>query len=261
MSDQGQLIWQISCDESGIGGQRHYAYGSLWMRWQRRGGFAREIEAIRKKHNFPYEIKWNKAHQRGIYPFYADLIDFFFRTNWLAFHCIIVRKGMVDRSFHDNDYDLARRKHFTKMLSNKIGKCIKAHPKRDCSFRVVVDPIASRYEKADEAVHIIGNNQIKQDLGKVKAIESFVTRDSKESEQIQLCDLLLGAVFNVWETPEMDGQRLRVRKLIASYIGWDDLPYDTSPKERKFNIWNFHDPRNPDREATTKPVRLKHPLP
>ena len=44
-----------------------------------------------------------------------------------------------DLSFHDNSWDLARRKHFTLFLANKIRKF--ARPGKHCMIRV--DPIHS----------------------------------------------------------------------------------------------------------------------
>ncbi|EPO1287739.1 DUF3800 domain-containing protein, partial [Escherichia coli] len=48
----GKLIWHIACDESGIDGQRFYGFGSLWMKYQRRGDFCQLIRELRRKHGF-----------------------------------------------------------------------------------------------------------------------------------------------------------------------------------------------------------------
>ncbi|MCD3180328.1 DUF3800 domain-containing protein, partial [Salmonella enterica subsp. enterica serovar Enteritidis] len=50
-NDPGKLIWHVACDESGIDGQRFYGFGSLWMKYQRRGDFARIVRELREKHN------------------------------------------------------------------------------------------------------------------------------------------------------------------------------------------------------------------
>lgn len=261
MNVPGKLIWQIACDESGIDGARYYGFGSLWMKWQRRGDLFRDIEDIRKHHNYTSEIKWQKAHSKLYRNFYLDLIDYFFSKPWLAFHCVIVRKAMVNKDFHNGDYDLARRKHFNMLLSAKIKHVIKAHPNRDCSFRVIVDPIASRYKKADEASHIITNNEVNKSLSKSGVIDSYITKDSKESFQIQLSDLLLGAVMASWQKKSSSEGKLLLQRKIANYLGWDDLEADTYNNERKFNIWYFHDPKYGPREAKSRKVTLKYALP
>jgi phosphopantetheine adenylyltransferase len=71
----GKLIWHVACDESGIDGQVYYGFGSLWMKYQRRGDFTRIIRELREKHNYHNEIKWQKAHKKFYAEFYADLIE------------------------------------------------------------------------------------------------------------------------------------------------------------------------------------------
>lgn len=261
MQQQGKLIWHIACDESGTGGQRYYGFGSLWMRWQRRGDFAEDIRRLRERHNYHFEIKWQKAHDKIYHDFYLDLIKYFFETSWLAFHCILIRKETVRKELHGGDYDLARRKHFTKFISRKIHSCIKSHPNRDCEFRVTVDPIASRYKKADEAVHVIANNQLAREIQNSAPIQNVLTRDSKYSQQIQLCDLLLGAVMEAWQNNSSNERKKKIVNYVAEHLGWTDLQADTYPFERKFNIWYFYDKTLGPREAEVRPVKLKYPLP
>ena len=55
--------------------------------------------------------------------------------------------------------------------------------------------------------------------------------------------------------------KLNISRFIASYLGWDDLTYDTKPTERKFNIWYFYDPTKGSREIEIKAVTLKYQLP
>lgn len=258
MNEKGKIRWLISCDESGTGGAAYYGFGTLWMRYQRRGDFARLVRALIHKHSYTGEIKWQKAHSKRYVAFYRELVDFFFRHPWMAFHCIVVRKGWVDKSFHKS-YDEARRKHFTKLVENKVLSCIRAHPGRVCSFRVWVDPIASSYKKADEAVEKIANNALENQLGAIRPVESVITKDSKSAFQIQLCDLLLGAVMNSWQQDASSPRKIALQSYIASYLGWSDLKADTYPHERKFNIWYMHD--NGPREAETRKVLLKYPLP
>ncbi|HHF3223368.1 TPA: DUF3800 domain-containing protein, partial [Vibrio diabolicus] len=257
----GKLIWHVACDESGVDGQKYYGFGSLWMKYQRRGDFVRIIRELREAHKYTNEIKWQKAHKKHYAGFYEDLIETFFKHQWLAFHCIVIRKGMVDKKYHDGDYDLAMRKHFTKLIQTKISAIHKAHPQRQCEFRIEVDPLPSRYKKADEAFHKIANSMLKNQFGGEVPIRSVVTKDSKESEQIQIADFLLGAVMSAFQGKASSPAKLKVAENIASYLGWDTLLHDTKPHERKFNIWYFHDPTKGPREVETKEVKLKYPLP
>ncbi|WP_024529203.1 DUF3800 domain-containing protein [Serratia fonticola] len=260
LENPGKLIWHVACDESGIDGQRFYGFGSLWMKYQRRGDFARIMRELRDKHRFYEEIKWQKASSKRYAAFYHDLVDLFFKVPWLAFHCIVVEKSIVNRKFHNGDYDLARRKHFTSLITAKVSSVISAHPERDSFFRIEVDPIASRYKKADEEFHVIANNILKRKYGRPEIISTVVTKDSKSSENIQLSDFFLGAVMCAYQGKASSEAKIQVSNMVASYLGWNHLQHDTWHTERKFNIWYFYDKTKGVRDIETKPVRLKHPL-
>lgn len=257
----GKLIWHVACDESGIDGQRFYGFGSLWMKYQRRGDFSRVIRELREKHNFYEEIKWQKAHSKRYASFYHDLIDTFFKHPWLAFHCIVIEKSVVNKKLHDGDFDLARRKHFNKLITTKISNIIKAHPDRESFFRVEVDPIASRYKKADEEFHVIANNVLNRQHGRKDIINAVVTKDSKASENIQIADFFLGAVMSAYQGKASSEAKIQISNLVASYLGWQHLQNDTWSTERKFNIWYFYDKTRGLRDIETKSVKLKYPLP
>lgn len=257
----GKLIWHVACDESGIDGQRFYGFGSLWMKYQRRGDFSKLIRDLREKHQFYDEIKWQKTNSKRFAPFYQELIEVFFNHHWLAFHCIVVEKSIVNRKFHNNDYDLAMRKHFTKLIVTKISSVIKAHPERDCNFRIEVDPLPSRYKKADEAFHVIANNTLNRDFGVKNIISSVVVKDSKSSENIQISDFLLGAVMSSFQGKISSDTKVALANKLAENLGWETLCHDTWPGERKFNIWFFYDKTRGIRDIETKKVILAKPLP
>ncbi len=150
----------------------------------------------------------------------------------------MVRKEVVRKEeYHEGDWDLARRKHFTMLLTSKMKKALNRFPDRVHEFRVYVDPIASRYKKADEAIEVISNNVLNQKFRVNSPVKSVITRDSRETPVIQLCDLLLGAVMETWHQKSSNTTKQFIRNCIAHHLGWDTLDYDTLPRERKFNIW------------------------
>lgn len=256
----GARRFLIACDESGVHGSTHYGFGSLWLSWQRRGDFYADFEAIARKHRFKDECKWSRASRKYFLPYYDELISYFFQRRWLAFHCLVCRRQMVRKEeFHKNDWDLARRKHYTMLLATKMRKAIQRHPNREHEFRVYVDRIASRYGKADEAMEVITNNILNQRFRDVSPVTSVVTRDSKETPAIQLCDLLLGAVMENWQRRATNSTKLSITKNIARHLGWPDLNADTMPSERKFNIWYFFDPVRESRRVGTRKVSLTYP--
>jgi len=253
------LNWLIACDESGISGHRYYGFGSIWMRWERRGDFARVFQRIREEHEFHHEAKWNRVKPATL-SFYEAIVEEFFRRRWITFHCLIVRKAVVDRDMHGGDYDLARRKHFTMLLTNKIQRCLKKRPKRQQTFRIWVDPIASRYAKADEAVEVIANNVLGAVFGNVRPVDSVITHDSKLTPAIQLADLLIGATMSAYQGKVKAPAKLTLAAHVAKHLGWDDLAADTQPGAVKFNVWYFHDRKLGKREITTRSLQLLYPI-
>ncbi|HSE19582.1 MAG TPA: DUF3800 domain-containing protein [Pyrinomonadaceae bacterium] len=258
----GVRSWLIACDESGVHGSPHYGFGSLWLRWQRRGNFYADYYNLASKHGFVDECKWSSANRKHLLPFYQDLISYFFQKRWMVFHCLVCRKETIQKQvYHNNDWDLARRKHYTMLLTRKIRQAVQRFPQRKHEFRVYVDPIASRYNKADEAMEVISNNVLNQRFRHINPVVSVVTRDSKETPAIQVCDLLLGAVMESWQQRATNLTKRAIRRTIAWHLGWNDLDSDTMPTERKFNIWYFLDPSRESRRVETKKVRLHFPYP
>ena len=261
MENPGVRRWLISCDESGIHGSAHYGFGSLWMKWQRRGDFAEHIRGMRDRHKYFSEIKWNTINSMRNIPFYEDLIEYFFRRKWQVFHCLVVRKAAVRKELHDNDWDLARRKHYTMLITNKMKKALRRFPGRKHEFRIYIDTIASRYSKADEAMEVITNHVLNKEFRDSSPVHSVITRDSSDTPGIQLCDLMLGAVMETWQKQAVHPAKKAVRQCIADHLGWPALDADTYKTERKFNIWYFLDTTREKRHVVTRSVKLKYPYP
>lgn len=253
----GHRNYLVYCDESGIDGQVFYGFGSLWLPWERRGSLTGLVARLRDAHGYRDEIKWTAVNRRSV-EFYSELVSEFFSRTWLMFHCIIVRKGYVDPSKH-RDYDEARRKHFAMLISHKVK--FFSRGAADKAYHVRVDPLPSRYAKADEAAFKIVAAKLKKEL-RSEPLKSLVTVDSKTSPGIQLADFFLGATMSDWQATSTSEFKARVRSSIADHLGWPNLKADTRVSEWKFNIWYFHVPvHGTAREASTRPVRLKLALP
>lgn len=153
---------------------------------------------------------------------------------------------------HDNDWDLARRRHFTLLPANKIKRF--ATPKKHYMIRV--DPIHSSYAKADEACEAILRNIVEQapTLRGTRTIHSVRTVESKATPGVQLADLLVGAVMAARHGDIEAEPKKALMRLIAEHLGWKDLLADTKPEAQKFNIWRFWDPtsRQPRPEITRR---------
>lgn len=261
----GVTRWLISCDDTGLHGSPYFGFGTLWMAWQRRGDFQdwiREIRADHPEHQHS-EFKWQHVNKRTLAT-YKDLVTLFFKRAPLAFHCLLVKKSDVDKERHEGDYDLARRKFMTKLITCKVSNLLRAYPERQQTFRVWADPINSRYPKAAEVVQIVSNNVVtgsRSAPGSGPVIDGVLEHDSKDTPSLQLCDVLLGAAAAPWQQECSSQAKLELQQFIATHLGWKDLHADTFLTERKWNTWMFHDPTKQRRRATSRAVLLKYPLP
>lgn len=248
--------WIVACDESGVGGETHYAFGSIWMPEHRLDDFNREFERIKQSKKYPHEVSWKKKNNKIFIDCFIEIIEFFFKSDWLSFQCLIVRRGDIDKTLHEGDYDLARRKFYTELISSKAQRCAAAHPSSDNRFLVYVDPLPTRYSKAAECMKVISNNILDTN----GYIEEIKTIDSKEIPAVQLADLLVGAVNDHWTKKSNSDSAKTIQASIMDHLGWKVMS-DTYPWERKFNIWYFWDMLHGPRQVEAQEVVHRYPLP
>lgn len=236
-----QRNFLIFCDESGVHGARLEGFGSLWMPYERRGDFQQLWRDLHARYFPPSEVKWEKV-KRATFPFFAALVNEFFARRWLMFHCLLISKREVDLAYHESDWGLARRKHFTMLLANKIRR-FAAPGKR---YIIRVDPMHSSYERAEEACATILGHILERSpsLRGNQTVQSLIPVDSKENPGVQLADLLVGAVLAARQGEISSEAKQALLKLIATHLGWPDLTTDTMPSAQKFNIWRFWDPQS-----------------
>ncbi|EQA03745.1 DUF3800 domain-containing protein [Glaesserella parasuis] len=250
--------WHLFCDESGISGKPYYAFGALWIREDNLQRFETDIQKIREKYFCTDEIKWQGANSKKYTHFYNELVTFFFKSNYLFFNCIVVQLSMVNKEFHNGNYELAKQKHFNQLICNKITDSL--FKNRNHRFILTVDDLPFSYKKADEAMHIIANNIIKQKTYVSNAILELKEINSKSCHGVQLCDLLLGSVLSAYQKDVTSERKKALSTLVAHHLGWESLSYDTLRTEKKFNIWYFYDPTQGPRIIKSRETRLKYPL-
>jgi hypothetical protein len=155
-----------ACDESGVGDKSYYGVGTLWMPWIVAANFARRFVALQEEVGWQHEVKWTRISKHNIAAMTA-MVDWFFTTKWLKFHCLVGEKATVDKRLHGGDYDLARRKHFTIARQRRLGLPNLGRP--DCIS----------YAKAHEAVENIANNVLARTVGR-GPVDSVVVKESKD---------------------------------------------------------------------------------
>ncbi len=117
------------------------------MPWERRGDFSALVRELRRRHHYLDEIKWQHVNKRSE-AFYLDLVATFFQRSWMMFHGVIIRKAYTNPKFH-KDFDEEKRKRFSMLIKSKVKDFSAGDPAK--VYHVRVDPLPSRYKKADEA--------------------------------------------------------------------------------------------------------------
>ena len=120
------MHFEVYCDEScpetlwDKGAHQFLVLGSLWLPHNDRVKLKESITALKKKHCYDYEIKWNKVSPKT-FNFYKDLIQYFFRYDYLRFRTIVVKSDEIDLvQFHEGDAELSFYKFYYQMLNNWI---------------------------------------------------------------------------------------------------------------------------------------------
>lgn len=136
-----------------------------------------QIKALKEKHNFKAEIKWQKvSHSK--YGFYADLIDYFFATD-LQFRAIVVDKSQIDNQKFGQTFDDFYYKMYFQLLNHKISM--------EDNYNVYLDIkdtlSAYKIKKLKEVLNI-----------KYSTIRNLQNIRSHESLLMQVTDLLMGAI-------------------------------------------------------------------
>jgi len=135
-----------------------------------------QLKAIRAKHKVKGEIKWSNV-SGGMYPYYADLIDYFF-SNDLNFRSIIVDKSQIDESKEGFTYDDFYFRMYYQLIHHKINQ--------GYDYNIYFDIKDTRSHKKLA--------RLKDMLKWNASIRNFQFIRSHESSFMQLTDLIMGAI-------------------------------------------------------------------
>jgi hypothetical protein len=246
--------YRIFADESGTNARLPcYGFGLLWIPNERRGTFHADVRRLKERHGKPlnHEIKWTKTTPANL-PLYKAAVDYVLQAPNVFFHAIIYPRRLVDLTYHEGSWDLARRKHFVAFLRDRIKRFSRGSGASTREFHVRVDAGYSEYAKATEAAHKILNAGLANDSKIRNVVTSFREVDSAETQGVQLCDLILGAVMAARQEEITASAKLELLKHLADRLGWPDLKCFTYPQEPRFNIWCWH-PADKDQLSELRP--------
>ena len=203
-------------------------FGALFCPAEESERLNRKIKILRQMHNYRTEIKWTKLIARQ-WPFYKSLLDLLLDEKCLRF------KATVVQNKHDLDHnkfnDGSHSNFYYKMAYYSLRDFLAAGD----SYRVYLDYMDTLgAEKGRKLAEILRNG--KKD---VAGLDVYTIR-SYESQLIQLCDLLIGAVAyaNRADIPKQSVIKNQVIQYLESKL-CQALDTATPPWEEKFNLFMF----------------------
>ncbi|HDR9061243.1 DUF3800 domain-containing protein [Burkholderia vietnamiensis] len=229
-SEPHALDYKIYCDESchlEHDGSDVMVFGALRCKAESVEEIIRSIKSLREKYGYHTEIKWTKLLRKQI-PFYRELIDLFLQSDALSFKATsVINKGLLDHTQYNQGshgvfYYKVAFYTLRDFLRNKIAA------------RVHFDYMDTQGKTRAKKLLEILTNECPAAL-----LSSQIVR-SEESQLIQFCDLLIGAIS--YARRFAPDERSEVKGAIVDYLENSicrNLVDGTPPWEEKFNIFVF----------------------
>lgn len=227
-------IFNVYCDESCHLENDHQSVmvlGAVWCPLEKTREISVRIREIKIKHKIKadFEIKWTKVSPAQK-EFYLDLIDYFFDDDDLHFRALIVPdKTKLQHEKFGHDHDTWYYKMYFDMLKVILSP--------DACYRIYLDikdtKSASKVMKLHE---VLCNNMYDFER---KIIERVQTVHSYEVSQLQLADLLTGAISYLNRGFSSSPVKLELIERMKKRSRYE-LTKTTLLLEKKVNLFRWH---------------------
>jgi len=225
--------FNIYCDESchlEHDGLPVMVLGAVWCPLAKGRETALRMGEIKSKYSFPkrFEIKWTKVSPAK-QAFYMEVLDYFFEEPDLHFRALVIAdKSKLDHAAHEQDHDTWYYKMYFTMLKTLFAPNDK--------YRIYLDVKDTRSAEKVRKLHdVLCNNMYDFDK---EIITSVQTVRSHEVEQIQLADLLIGAVGYANRELDTNSAKVALVKRMQERSGYT-LKRTTLLREDKVNIFRW----------------------
>jgi hypothetical protein len=228
---RSESTYNVYCDESGH--LQHdnldaMVLGAVWCPLSRTPEVAERLRDIKKKHGLPaeFEIKWDKVSV-GKQVFYQDIMDYFFDSDDLHFRALIAsEKHKLQHEAHNQDHDTWYYKMYFTLLT------VLFEPTSE--YRVYLDIKDTTGAAKVRKLHdILSHNMMDYERGIITRIQ---TVRSHEVEQVQLADLLIGAVQYAFRGLRSNPAKVALVDQMRRRSGYS-LKNTTLLREEKVNIF------------------------
>lgn len=227
--------YNVYCDESchlENDHQKAMVLGAIWCTLDKTREIAVRLREIKQKHGLSaqFEAKWTKVSPAKK-DLYLDFVDYFFDDDDLHFRGLIVPDKSLLRhdAFPGQDHDSWYYKMYFDMLKVIFSP--------DARYRVYLDIKDTRgAQKAAKLHEVLCNNMY--DFSR-EVIERLQLVHSHEIEQLQLADLLIGAIAYLNRDLQGNAGKLALIERIRQRSGYS-LSKTTLLREDKVNLFRWH---------------------
>ena len=188
----------------------------------------KEIGEIKIKHNIGKnsEIKWSRISMNKI-NFYKEIIDYFFKDEYLSFRGLVVRnKNLLNHEEYNQTHDEWYYKMYFQLLSRIINNTMKNE--------IYLDIKDTKGSSRRHILQVVLSNNI-YDFNK-DIVHNIQAIDSRESSILQIVDLFIGALGYINRGLKTSEAKLEVIRYIKEKTDYS-LIKSTIPAENKFNIF------------------------
>ncbi|AAN57234.1 DUF3800 domain-containing protein [Shewanella oneidensis MR-1] len=227
-------IYNVYCDESchlEHDGQQAMVLGGVWCPESKRQEISQRIREIKVKHGLgkDFEIKWTKVSKSKL-DFYMDIIDYFFDDDDFHFRGLIVPdKTKLNHDAWEQTHDEWYYKMYFNMLKVIFDPQAKYRVYLDIKDTLGADKIKKLHD-------VLCNNSYDYSRQVIERVQQV---HSHESEQLQVADLLIGALSYLHRGLDTNVAKLKLIERIKQRSRYR-LTCNTLLREAKFNllIWN-----------------------
>lgn len=185
--------FNLYCDESGHLERDQVpvmVLGAVMCPTRSAGRIARDLRRIKRRHGMghdepaSFEVKWSKVSRSGV-EFYREYLDYFFDCSELSFRALVVR----DKSqLRHSDFDQTHDDWYYKMYYQTLAPLISMGN----TYELYLDIKDTLSQHKVEHLRQVLSYRLRDFDGHVLPRVQHVRSD--EVEQVQLVDLLIGAV-------------------------------------------------------------------
>lgn len=230
--------YNVYCDESCYlehDRQPIMALGAVWCPMDHARLIAERLREVKAKHGLPrhLEVKWTKVSP-GKVAFYLDLVHAFFAERDLRFRAVVVPdKSQLRHEDFEQDHDT----FYYKMYFELLRKILDPRSR----YRIYLDIKDTRSSvKMEHLRRALSFNM--RDFEQ-EVVERIQPVRSHEVEQVQLADLLLGAVSYANRNLATGAGKVALVQALREHTGYT-LTSSTPLSEEKFNVfvWQAREP-------------------